>query len=355
MQVALTGYLKSHHATKQEAHLPNGEQSAHNIIQLAQTCIIFIILVHLQLVRRRIDFDSLLNSAFTLPEDVRHYVIKLTKLREALIDDSYNPQETLLEYQRTGDVDLLFSLILYNLPMAVILVKRYSGYIDAHQVADMLSIALNTIVRCAKKYDITMGTKFSSYLVINMKGEILKYLDEAKPVKYTYYYYTQKTQCNDINSILRENYDIEQDLTDMPKFITNDDIKSILSERDMGDNLLESYVYEETDGMLSQSIEEYRIMNYKLLVSEEILKCIDSISNTSNNHVEKIIIDAIRESISGNVKYTVAQLCDRYNLSKRSAYSVHNEVLRAIGDCMRAKMKENPELEEGVRQVIDRL
>jgi DNA-directed RNA polymerase specialized sigma subunit len=307
----------------------------------------------LQLVRKRIDFDSLLSSAFTLPEDVRHYVIKLTKLREALINDSYNPEEALLEYQRTGDEDLLFSLVLYNLPMAVILVKRYSGYIDAHQVGDMLSIALNTIVRCTKKYDASMGTKFSSYLVINMKGEILKYLDEAKPVKYTYYYYTQKTQCNDVKSPVQEDYDMDQDSFDIPQFITNDDIRSILSERDSGDNVLESYVYEETDGMLNQSIEEYRNMNYKILVSEELLKCIDSISNISDSQVEKIIVEAIKQSISDNVKYTVAQLCDRYNLSKRSAYSAHNEVLRAIGDCMREKMKENPELEEGVKHLLN--
>jgi len=316
---------------------------------------IYINLVHLQLVRKRIDFDSLLNSAFTLPEDVRHYVIKLTKLREALIDDSYNPEEVLTKYQKTGDEDLLFSLILYNLPMAVILVKRYSGYIDAQQVGDMLSVALNTIVRCTKKYDASMGTKFSSYLVINMKGEILKYLDEAKPIKYTYYYYTQKTQRNDLGALDWAYYDTDQDSFDIPKFITHDDIKSILSERDIGDNLLESFVYEETDGILNQSIEEHINMNYKLLVSEELLKCIDSISNTSDNQVEKIIIDAIRQSISGNVKYTVAQLCDRYNLSKRSAYSAHNDVLRAIGDCMREKMKDNPELEEGVRQFIEHL
>ena len=305
--------------------------------------------------RKKIDFDSLLNSAFTLPEDVRHYVIKLTKLRESMIDDNYNPEEVLLEYQRTCDEDLLFSLILYNLPMAVILVKRYLGYIDTHQVSDMLSVALNAIIRCAKKYDISIGTKFSSYLVINMKGEILKYLDEAKPVKYTYYYYTQKTQSNHLESLDREYYDIDQDLFDIPKFITNDDIKNILSEKDIGDNLLESYVYEETDGMLNQNIEDYRNVSYRILVSEELLKCIDYIYNTSDNRVEKIIIEAIRQSISDNVKYTVAQLCDRYNLSKRSAYSAHNDVLQAIGDCMKEKMKESAELEEGIRQVIERL
>jgi len=188
-----------------------------------------------------------------------------------------------------------------------------------------------------------------------MKGEILKYLDEAKPVKYTYYYYTQKTQSNHLESLDREYYDIDQDLLDIPKFITNDDIKNILSEKDSGDNLLESYVYEETDGMLNQSIEDYRNMSYRTLVSEELLKCIDNIYNASDNRVEKIIIEAIRQSISDNVKYTVAQLCDRYNLSKRSAYSAHNEVLQAIGDCMKEKMKESAELEEGIRQVIERL
>jgi DNA-directed RNA polymerase specialized sigma subunit len=306
-------------------------------------------------VRKKIDFNSLLGSAFTLPEDVRNYVIKLTKLRETLIDDSYNPEEVLTKYQKTGDEDLLFSLILYNLPMAVILVKRYSGYIDAHQVGDMLSIALNTIVRCTKKYDTSMGTKFSSYLVINMKGEILKYLDEAKPIKYTYYYYTQKTQSNNLESLEREYYDIDQDSPDIPKFITNDDIKSILSESDFGDNLLESYIHEETEGLLNHSIEDHININYRILVSEELLKCINSISDNSNNQVEKVIIEAIRQSISDNVKYTVAQLCDRHNLSKRSAYSAHNEVLRAIGECMREKMKENPELEEGLRQVIEHL
>ncbi len=310
-------------------------------------------LVNLQLVRKKIDFESLLGSAFTLPEDVRHYVIKLTKLRETLIDDSYKPEEVLLEYQRTGDEDLLFSLILYNLPMAVILVKRYSGYIDAQQVGDMLSVALNTIVRCAKKYDASVGTKFSSYLVINMKGEILKYLDEAKPVKYTYYYYTQKTQDKDMKSLVNESYD--QDSFDMPKFFTSDDIKNVLSEKDIGDNMLDSYIYEETDGMLKQNIDDYKNMTYKLLVSEELIKCINSIYNDSDNQIEKIIIEAIKQSIINNTKYTVAQLCDRYNLSKRSAYSIHNEVLRAIGDCMREKMKDNPELEEGVRQVIERL
>jgi DNA-directed RNA polymerase specialized sigma subunit len=236
--------------------------------------------------------------------------------------------------------------------MAVILVKRYLGYVDTHQVSDMFSIALNTIIRCAKKYNVSIGTKFSSYLVINMKGEILKYLDEARPVKYTYYYYNQKAQDHDFEALEEESYDMEQDTSDMPKFITIDDIRNMLSEKDIGDNLLESYVYEETKGLIKQSMEDYKIINYRILVSEKLLECINNISNNVNSQVEKIIIETIRQSISGNVKYTVAQLCDRYNLSKRSAYSAHNEILKAIRECMREKMKETPELEEGIKQLL---
>jgi len=306
-------------------------------------------------VKKKIDFNSLLSSAFTLPEEVRQYVIKLTKLRETMIDDSYNPEEVLKEYQKTGDENLLFSLVLYNLPMAVILVKRYSGYVDVHQVGDMFSIALNTIIRCAKKYDIAMGTKFSSYLVINMKGEILKYLDESKPVKYTYYYYTQKMKDNDFEVLEEEYYDIVQDSPDIPKFIAIDDIRNMLSEKDMGDNLLESYVYEETDGIVKQSIEDYESMNYRTLVSEKLLECINTIYSAASDRIERIIIEAIKQSLSDNVKYTVAQLCDRYNLSKRSAYSTHNEILKAIGKCLKEKMKENPELEEGLKQLLTSL
>ncbi len=305
--------------------------------------------------KKKIDFNSLLSSAFTLPEDVRQYVIKLTKLRETMIDDSYNPEEVLVEYQQTGDENLLLSLVLYNLPMAVILVKRYSGYVDLHQVGDMLSIALNTIIRCAKKYDISMGTKFSSYLVINMKGEILKYLDESKPVKYTYYYYNQKIKDNGLEALEKEYYDMLQDSPDVPKFITSDDIRNMLSEKDIGDNLLESYVYEETDGIVKQSIEDYKSVNYRTLVSESLLECINIISIAASNRIERIIIEAIKQSIINNVKYTVAQLCDRYNLSKRSAYSTHNEILKAIGECLKEKMKENPELEEGLKQLLPSL
>ena len=297
----------------------------------------------------KLDFKSILNSAFTLPDDVRNYVIKLTKLREELIDEDYNPEEVLLEYRRTGSDDLLLSLVLYNLPMAVILVKKYSGYIDPMQVSDMFSVALSTIVRCAQKYDVSHGTKFSSYLVINMKGEILKYLDEAKPVKYTYYYYNQRTQIVDnsnMNNI--EALDEKDNLgyCDLPQFITHHDIKNILSENEPSDNMLENYVYEES--CINQSIDDYKESSYRMIISEELMRCIDSISEHVTSNIESVILSSIKRSIIENVKYTVAELCERYNFSKRSAYSTHTQILKAIGDCIKDKIKNNPELEQAL-------
>jgi RNA polymerase sigma factor (sigma-70 family) len=300
-------------------------------------------------VSNKLDFKSILNSAFTLPDEVRNYVIKLTKLREELIDEDYNPEEVLLEYRRTGSDDLLLSLVLYNLPMAVILVKKYSGYIDPMQVSDMFSVALNTIVRCAQKYDISHGAKFSSYLVINMKGEILKYLDEAKPIKYTYYYYNQRTQIVnnlDIDSTESTNEHYNLEYSDLPQFITHHDIKKILSENEPNDNMLENYVYEE--GSINQNIDDHKESSYRMIISEELMKCIDSISERVTNNIESIILSSIKRSIIENVKYTVAELCERYNFSKRSAYSTHAQIIKEIGDCIKDKIKNNPELEQAL-------
>jgi DNA-directed RNA polymerase specialized sigma subunit len=299
-------------------------------------------------VSNKLDFKAILNSAFTLPDDVRNYVIKLTKLREELIDENYSPEQALLEYRRTGREDLLLSLVLYNLPMAVILVKRYLGYIDPHQVSDMFSIALNTIVHCAQKYDPTLGVKFSSYLVINMRGEILKYLDEAKPVKYTYYYYNQLAQLASSSdtdtTTLSENNDSE--FCNLPQFITHHDIKDLLSEKEPDDNMLENYVYEESDGYISQSIDEQKELKYRILISEELIKCIDSVLERANSEIESIIASNIKRSIIENVKYSVAELCNMYNFSKRSAYSVHSQIIKAIGDCLKDKIRNNPEIEQ---------
>ena len=301
--------------------------------------------------RSKLDFKSILNSAFTLPDEVRNFVIKLTKLREELIDEKYNPEEVLLEYRKTSSDDLLLSLVLYNLPMAVILVKRYSGYVDPNQVSDMFSIALNTIVRCAQKYDTTHGAKFSSYLVINMKGEILKYLDEAKPVKYTYYYYSQRPQLtgnSDMDSTTSPNKHDDLEYCDLPQFITHHDIKNLLLEKEPNDNMLENYVYEESAGCISQNIDDHKEVSYRMLISEELLKCVDSILEHANGETEKIILASIKRSIVENVKYTVAELCERHNFSKRSAYSVHAQMLKAIGDCLRDKIRSNPELEQAM-------
>jgi DNA-directed RNA polymerase specialized sigma subunit len=300
-------------------------------------------------VSNKLDFKAILSSAFTLPDDVRNYVIKLTKLREELIDENYNPEDVLLEYRKTGSDDLLLSLVLYNLPMAVILVKKYSGYIDPMQVSDMLSVALNTIVRCAQKYDASHGTKFSSYLVINMKGEILKYLDEAKPVKYTYYYYSQRGKHIDeldIDNIepIHEQENLEN--SDLPQFITHHDIKNLLSENEPDDNMLENYVYEE--GNISQNLDDYKESIHRALISEELMKCIDSISKRVTSEIESVILSSIKRSIIENVKYTVADLCERHNFSKRSAYSTHAQILKAIGDCLREKIRNNPSLEQAI-------
>jgi DNA-directed RNA polymerase specialized sigma subunit len=297
-------------------------------------------------VNNKLDFKAILSSAFTLPDDVRNYVIKLTKLREELIDENYNPEEILSEYHKTGRDDLLLSLVLYNLPMAVILVKKYSGYVDPMQVSDMFSVALNTIVRCAQKYDASHGTKFSSYLVINMKGEILKYLDEAKPVKYTYYYYSQRVQHIDNSDIdvieaLYENCNSEYG--DLPQFMTHQDIKNLLLENEPDDNMLENYVYEK--GNISQNIDDYKELSYRAIISEELMKCIDSILDHVNSNLESVILNSIKRSIVENVKYTVAELCEKYNFSKRSAYSTHAQIIKAIGDCLKERIKNNPELE----------
>jgi hypothetical protein len=186
-----------------------------------------------------------------------------------------------------------------------------------------------------------------------MKGEILKYLDEAKPIKYTYYYYSQRTQIVDnldIDNIQSPHEHYNSEHCDLPQFITHHDIKNILSENEPDDNMLENYVYEE--GSINQSIDEYKESSYRTIISEELMKCIDSISERLTSNIESVILSSIKRSIIENVKYTVAELCERYNFSKRSAYSTHAQIIKEIGDCLRDKIRNNPELSD---QLLDEL
>jgi hypothetical protein len=178
-----------------------------------------------------------------------------------------------------------------------------------------------------------------------MKGEILKYLDEAKPIKFTYYYYSQRTQIVDnldIDNIDTPHEHHNLEFCYLPQFITHHDIKNILSENESDDNMLENYVYKE--GNIKQSIDEHKESSHRMIISEELMKCIDSISDRVTSNIESVILSSIKRSISENVKYTVAELCERYNFSKRSAYSTHAQIIKEIGDCLKDKIRNNPEL-----------
>jgi ribosomal protein L18E len=118
----------------------------------------------------------------------------------------------------------------------------------------------------------------------------------------------------------------------------------MLSENEPDDNMLENYVYEE--GNIKQSIDEYKEISYRTMLSEELVKCIDSILERVTSNIESVILSSIKRSIVENVKYTVAELCERYNFSKRSAYSTHAQIIKKIGDCLKDKIRNNPELEQ---------
>ena len=300
---------------------------------------------------------DLINNShnWILDETTKSMIINMTKRRKEVIKGDINVEELINEYKENPREEIMEMIILYNLPMAVVLVKSHAHLVDEINIPDLFSIAMETIVKSVEKYDTNRNNKFSSYLVINMHGEILKAIDQMRIVKFTYYHHMIKSKVNRNENISDEipiTTEIEE--TEWPvKIITESDIASIM-DGNYGIEAMENYIHYKSPKIFVEFYNEYETQKKSEIIRNNLYQCYEEfIQMYCIKSHEKSFSDYLFECMINNVRRPmIIKKYREYNITKRQAYGISYKMNIYIKTCLQEKAKKDPELMEIINEII---
>jgi len=300
---------------------------------------------------------DLINSThnWILDETTKSIIINMTRRRKEVIKGDINVEELIHEYKKNPREEIMEMIILYNLPMAVVLVKSYAHLVDEINIPDLFSTAMETIIKSVEKYDINRNNKFSSYLVINMHGEILKAIDQMRIVKFTYYHHMVKSKASKNENISDEipvTADIED--TDWPvKIITESDIAGIM-DGNQSIEVMENYIHHKSPEAFVEFYKVYESEKKNEIIRENLYKCYEDFVKTyCIKSYEKSFSDYLFECMMNNVRRPmIIKKYREYNITKRQAYGISYKMNIYIKTCLQEKAVNYPELMEIINEVL---
>ena len=295
------------------------------------------------------------NSNWILDDTTKSIILNMTKRRKEVINGDINIEDLIIEYKRNPNEEIMEMIILYNLPMAVILVKNYAHLVDEINVPDLFSTAIETIVKSVEKYDTSRNNKFSSYLVINMHGEILKVIDQMRIVKFTYYHHVMKNK-NTKNASEFEDKTITNDIEELDwpvKILTESDIASIM-DGNHGLEVIENYIYHKSPDTFVEFYKVYDREKKSKIIRENLYKCYEEfVQAYCIKSQERSFSDYLFDCLLNNVKRPmIIKKYSEYNITKRQAYGLSYKMTTYIKTCLQEKAVNQPELMEIINEII---
>lgn len=119
---------------------------------------------------------------FSADEDiVRQYYNEISKI--PLLTE-LQEKELFAQYQTTRDIELRNKLVEHNLRLVVRIAKQYSYRLrrSSNQILDIIQAGNEGLMRAVEKFDVSMGTRISTYATWWIKVYIRRYLNETENI-----------------------------------------------------------------------------------------------------------------------------------------------------------------------------
>jgi hypothetical protein len=141
---------------------------------------------------KKINITNIVGEIYLTPA-MKKMIDDLTKKRDDLIqkysdEDIKRMIESYIEYPDEEKEDIAEMAVIYHFPIVMIFMKKYSKYINADYIEDMFSYGLHCIVSVLDRYKKDMNVRFHTFLSSYLNGEMMKFIDNTRMIKYNYYY-----------------------------------------------------------------------------------------------------------------------------------------------------------------------
>ncbi|MEM5877674.1 MAG: hypothetical protein QXF12_02215 [Candidatus Aenigmatarchaeota archaeon] len=250
------------------------------------------------------------NGIIDISDSLKDFINKLNKMRKSLIA-KYTKEELdnmPFIYCSTEDdslkAEIENNMIIYHFPIALVFLRKYAMYVKSYYVEDFFQHCLLVIVTTLRKFDPLKNVLFHTYLSNYMFGEVLKFIDSTKTLKYNYYYLKKK----DENIIIVNESDLlNYTSSDDPSFVEMYNYyHQFLNSVDEEDYILD---FEHIKSIVKREI-------YKNYSSDkaEILECLFELSDCG-----------CRSNIN-----IINCLSEKYNINKSVLYDLKRDFIKKI-------------------------
>lgn len=149
-----------------------------------------------------------------ISNNLKKMIEKFTRERNKLIskyDKNYMDSLPAIYAQAEDDIiksDIEEKMLYYHFPIAIIIIKKYAKHVDIDTLDDLFQHCMFSIINALRRYDPKKNTLFHTYLARTMLGEILKFLDTTRLIRFNYYYVKSKMgeeYVNDLYVIMESN------------------------------------------------------------------------------------------------------------------------------------------------------
>lgn len=276
------------------------------------------------------DLRTKTNMPSELWQELGKMIKELSKKREELLRHHTDEEiEKIIDsYYYTDDEGQKAKIeeiaMLYHFPMALIITKNAYRYMKNKIYSkDLFNKLLFDIIVILRRYTPNTNNKFSTYLATSLRGEMMKFLDNTKVVKYNYYYIVKKFG------------------RDFTKIIMESDLDVVLD----GEGDIDEYTAEKMKSIL----EDYKVQNmeygysyYWLVI--DFYEHFKAFITKRYNDVQREVILEYYVSHKTNREVSVANLADMYGLERQAVYRLLKEAISSFVEY--CKDKRNYELND---------